>query len=247
MLIRSGKSRLCTSTRNPLGHNRNKVLFERLFWLSNRSVEKHFFCNHCNRKPLRPHWRRSHHYNVQQYRGYEGVVVCGVVREPRVPRTVYRSPTGSATCRHRSVACAHNSRRAVLQTTATSKTSNDSNVGCSRPLATAAEEGLSAGNSSSDCNLPPRYVGPYSFRSLVLTGGHWLPPPATATDVQLNQNSPIDLGSSCSTLIFKSLNFQKPRFLKKYVAPVSTTTITSIYNVHVLMQLVTNFIGQWRI
>jgi len=86
---------------------------------------------------------------------------------------------------------------------------------------------LPAGPSSAVRNRPPRPAVPFwpVVRPLFLVTGHRSPfPPTPSTAVQLNQNSPIDLGSSCSTRIRRSLNFQKSRFLKKYVAPVWETS-----------------------
>lgn len=179
--------------------------------------------------------RHSHHIVCTTsiphglYRGYyrgRGMR-CGIRTEYTVPRPG-RWHADTAVWR------AHNSRLAELQITAASNTNNNSTiVGCNGPLAMAAEEGFSVGDSSSDSNRPPLPVGPSLTtvtRPLVLTGGRRSLPPATV--VQLNQNSPIDRGSSCSTRIRRSLNFQKPRFLKKYVAPVYNNNNTCAYAIN---------------
>jgi len=84
------------------------------------------------------------------------------------------------------------------------------------------------GPSSALRNRPPMPFWPV-VRPLFLVSGHRSPVPVT---VQLNQNAPIDLGSSCSTRILRSLNFQKSRFLKKYVAPKHTFCIGIIHQIY---------------
>lgn len=107
------------------------------------------------------------------------------------------SPFGRC-CAEPSYGCGHNSE--LLQTAAeNANAASDKNVEREpRSAAARAEEGAKGSFS----------ILPFLPLAVVVTG------------VQLNQNWPIDLGSSCTTLIRWSLNFQKWRFFRKYVAPM---------------------------
>lgn len=121
----------------------------------------------------------------------------------------------------------HHGRERETTSDAAAETShghdNRSSVG-RRTATDADEDGTSTDEpSSAACAIrPPVPPAPpiNRPRPFGLLAGLW----SLSVAVQLNQKWPIDLGSSCSTRIRRSLNFQKSRFLKKYVAPAHKKT-----------------------